>query len=165
MLTNKKKIKEVEENLKKVKEEKQELLKLKEILENNYPKINISDLYVFSVDGINYIVKMQIVEEIGESKYYGIEVIGHRSTLIDIFSNKIIYEKFSISLIDREEKLQNKYKFFMKDDYGYLTPIIEIEKELLIYADRLVPTYVLWQLYYKLNNIDLNSNLLIKKKN
>ena len=60
-----KKKKHKEEQLKLIQKEKQELLRLKEILEDNYPKIDLKDIYVLTVDDINYIVRMQVEEKIG----------------------------------------------------------------------------------------------------
>ena len=154
----------IEEKLKQIEREKQELLKIKEILEDNYPKIDIKDLYVFSVDDISYIVRMQVDKKPGID-YFQNKIMGNHSKLIDVFSNKIIYEKFSYHLIDREEYIGNcKQEYYFNDDYAYLKPILEVEKNLLSYTNGFVPTYILMNLYYKLNNVDINSSLLIKKK-
>lgn len=159
-----KKKKHKEEQLKLIEKEKQELLRLKEILEDNYPKIDLKDIYVLTVDDINYIVRMQVEEKIGVD-YFKNREIGKYSKLIDIFSNKIVYEKFSYNLIDREEYVGNrKDKFYIKNNYIYLKPIIEVDKNLLAYTNGLIPTYVLIKLYYKLNNIDTTSSILTKKK-
>ena len=156
--------KHTEEQLKLIEKEKQELLRLKEILENNYPKIDLKDIYVLTIDDINYIVRMQIEDRIGID-YFKNREIGKYSKLIDIFSNKIVYEKFSYHLIDREEYVGNrKDKFYIKDDYIYLKPIIEVDKNLLAYTDGLVPTYVLINLYHKLNKVDTSSSILAKKR-
>jgi len=156
--------KEHEEQLKLIEKEKEELLRLKEILKNDYPKIDLKDVFVLTVDDINYIVRMKVEEKAGID-YFKNKLMGKDSKLIDVFSNKIIYEKFSTSLIDRNEFVgDRKSKFYIKNNYIYLKPIIEEEKNLLAYADGLVPTYVLINLYHKLNKVDTSSSILAKKR-
>ena len=163
MFKNKKSLKEIEEKISQLKKEKQELLKIKEILEDKTSKIDIKDVYIFSVDGINYIVRLQVDKRPGKN-YFGIPGFGNYSKVIDIFSNKIIYEKFSYKLIEREEYIgDRKNDFYLKDNYAYLKPIVEVDTDLLAYPNLLVPEYVLINLYYKLNKVDVNSDILTRK--
>ena len=144
--------KEIEINikLKEIEKEKEELIKIKELLDNQSPKIDISDIYVWEVDGISYIVK-SCVKPIRMACMLscGRMVNGFHSQLIDIFNNKIVYEKQSLNKIDYREFITEK------QDFALLTPINEADKSLLVYVDKMVPLYVLQQTYYKLNNIDV----------
>ena len=163
MFNRKKKLRKIEQEKQKLLQEKQELLRLKEILENNSPKVNIKDLYIFSVDDINYIVKLEVTKITGKNGY-NMTLSGYESKVIDIFTNKTIYIKSSIDLIKRKELINKDIKnnFYYKDNYAYLKPIIEENKELLAYPNMLVPEYVLINLYHRINNI--NSDIFLKTK-
>lgn len=170
MFANKKKLKEIEEMKQELlflkqelKREKQELLFIKEQLEDSTPKIDISNVYVWEDKGVYSIVKLDIQKIRGINLFHlGQEVDGYESTLIDIFSNNVIYQKDSMSKIKREEYITGER--LGKGHTAYLIPICEVDKNLLAYTDKKVPLYVLQQLYYKLNNVDVNAYTLKKEK-
>lgn len=149
-------IKEKEEYLEKL---KKELLFIKQNLEDTTPKIDISDLYIWSENGLNSIVRLN-VKKIHGRTIFGDED-GYESTLVDIFSNKIIYTKSSVDLITSKQWVDKSYK---EGYYAYLTPLHKFDNNILAYADKKVPLYVLQQLYYKLNNVDINGCVLKNNK-
>lgn len=157
MLKNKKILEEIKEERRKLTEEKDELIKLKEIMSNSHPKVDITYLYVCEEKGIYYIGKLY--EEKIRGKLYGGKgpmSDGYEATFVDIFTQKVIFKKSS------KERITRKVCIFEDDTlrnyhYIHLTPICEIEPNLLAYLDKKVPLYILQFLYYKLNNIDLNS--------
>lgn len=162
MFANKKKLKEIEEMKQELEREKQELLFIKEQLEDSMPKIDISNVYVWEDKGVYSIVKLDIQKIRGVNKFFMMEVDGYGSTLIDVFSNNVIYQKDSMSKIRREENILGET---IGEGYtAYLIPICEVDKNLLAYTDKKVPLYVLQQLYYKLNNVDVNAYTLKKEK-
>lgn len=159
--------KEIEQTLEEIKaekalliKEKEELLNIKQMMENtqNPDRIDISDVYVWRFDGIYSLVRLKEEKKPGTNAF-GAEVEGYESTLTDIFTNKIIYKKFSTNKIDVHEIVEIKdgqtFQAFFKSIYYY-------DRNLLVYVDKKVPKYVLHQLYYKLNNIDI-SELVINK--
>jgi len=153
---------------------KLELLKIKEILDDQSPKIDISELYVWTLRNISYIVKKEEQKIVGASMW-GLRqnVNGFHSKLIDIFNHQTIYEKSSERKIERREYVgdlkSNVYtsngSYSLEDQTGFLIPILEVEPDLLMYADRQVPIYVLQQLLYKLNDVDIKNPVLQKNKN
>ena len=149
-------IKEKEEYLEKL---KSELLFIKQNLEDMTPKIDISDLYIWSENGLNSIVRLNVKKIHGRS-IFGQED-GYESTLVDIFSNKTIYTKCSVDLITSKQWVDKSYK---EGYYAYLTPLHKFDNNILAYADKKVPLYVLQQLYYKLNNVDINGCVLKNNK-
>lgn len=148
-------IKEKEEYLEKL---KSELLFIKQNLEDMTPKIDISDLYIWSENGLNSIVRLN-VKKIHGRTIFGDED-GYESTLVDIFSNKIIYTKSSVDLITSKQWVDKSSK---EGYYAYLTPLYKIDNNILVYADKKAPLYALQQLYYRLNNIDVKK-IMTKNK-
>ena len=152
--------KEIEENLKKIEKEKHELLFIKEILENSLPKIDVTDLYVWEENGIYSIVKLEVKNIIAKD-CFDILNNGFESTLIDIFTNKIVYKKTAIDKINRKQFIAGETLY--EGHYAYLYPLYDADRNILAFVDKMVPQYVLQQLYYKLNNIDVNVYKLEKK--
>jgi len=152
-------LEEIKEEKRKLEKEKQELLKLQEIMSSSYPKIDITYLYVCEENGRYHIGKLY-EEKIRGRLYGGKGPIsnGYEATFVDIFNQNIIFKKGSRDRIGRkvcifeDDTLRNYH-------YVHLTPICEIEPNLLAYLDKKVPLYVLQNLYYKLNNIDINSKI------
>lgn len=164
MFKSKKKLKKIEEERKKINEEKEELLKLKEFMSNSYPNIDISYVYVCKENDMYHIGKLY-EKKIRGRLYNGKGPIadGYETTLVDVFNRKVIFSKCQRDRIERkicifEDDTLKKYH------YVYLTPICEIEPNLLAFLDKKVPLYVLQNLYYKLNNINLNSKIFDKPK-
>lgn len=151
--------------LRKIEQEKQKLVRLKEILEDTSPKIDIKNLYIFSIDDINYIVRLEVKQITGKNLLHG-TIDGFETKVIDIFSGKTIYVKSSSNLIERKEYINDKVKniFHYKEDYAYLKPILEVNKDLLAYPNMLVPEYVIINLYHQLNDINIDSSILRRKK-
>ena len=53
----------------------------------------------------------------------------------------------------------------LEDGYfAYFYPIHEVDRNLLAYINKQVPLYILQQLYYRLNRIDVNAKILKKEK-
>lgn len=158
----KKYLKEINNQLEQIQKEKEELELIKTLLTDNSPKIDISNLYVLYTNGIHYIVEKKEREIIG-TNIIGITTKGYESMLIDIFTNQAIINQCSI------ERLEKNINFINKQtgdyDEGTLTPIINIEHSLLVFIDQKVPLYVLQQLYYKLNNIDITKDSYVKSLN
>ena len=158
MFGKKKQLKEIEDKLQRIEKEKEELLKIKEMLDDQSPKIDISDLYVWEDKKNYYIVNKKERPITGRCMGgKGPRCNGMESTLIDIFTNKVIYNKSSVNPIMNHEliKVTDDFVFGNQDYYARLYPIYEISKTLLAYPDKKVPLYVLQQFYYELNNIDI----------
>ncbi len=162
MFGKNKKQKELERTLADIKlekelleKEKEQLLKIKQMMENtnNHDVIDISDVYVWIENGIHCLVRLAVENITGENKY-GTIINEYKSTLTDIFTGKVIYEKNSTEKIDDLEKIdyngRTRLASFMN--------IFNVERELLIYIDKQVPKYILQQLFYRLNNIDISES-------
>lgn len=160
----KKRLKQIEEEKEYLKKEKEELLFIKEQLENTTPKIDISNVFVWNDKNTYSIVRLDVQNIRGKTLGgFGEEVDGFYSTLTDIFTNQIIYEKSSTCKIQSKERIV--FSIHNKDNYyAYLYPIYRFDNNLLAFVDKKVPLYILQQLYYELNNIDVNAYTL-KKEN
>ena len=99
------------------------LLKIKEIINEKAPKIDISNIYVFELDNIFYFVRMEIRN----------------------------YEKKSIDKIKKYEYV-DLYLEDNQNEYAFISPVYEVEPELLEYNNNEVPIYILKQIYDRLNN-------------
>ena len=104
----------------------------------------------------------EIYDGLGNWGGLGKEVDGYHSTLTNIFTNEVIFEKNSMNKIESEElirkdSLENSY-------FAHFFPIYAADRSILAYADKKVPMYVLQQLYYKLNNVNVNAQVLKKTK-
>lgn len=150
MFENRRKLKRIEEEKKKLEKLKTELLFIKNNLEDKMSKIDVSDLYVWRENGLSSIVKLTVKNFRGFNGY-GKEKNGFESTLTDIFTNKIIYTKRSIELINPVQ--------LVNGHYAYLNPIYKFDNNILAYADKKVPLYVLQQLYYRLNGVNINEHI------
>lgn len=153
MFNNKRKLKKIAEekreleNLRKeIERQKQELLKIKEILDENSTKIDITNVYMLTLNNVKYFVRINSKKIIAYSPFFEKNIPANNIQLYDIFSNNCIFEKTSL---DSFEKIINNIK---------LKRIWEVNKSLLIYIDKMVPDYVLHQLFCNLNNIDLASS-------
>lgn len=91
----------------------------------------------------------------------GVERNGFESTLTDIFTNEIIYKKCATKLITSKQWV-NHGNSYIEGYYAFLTPIYKVDKNILAYTDKKVPLYVLQQLYYKLNNVEVTAYVLKK---
>lgn len=159
MFGNKKKMEQLKKELE---QEKQQLLLIKEQLEDTSPKIDIYDVYIWENKGIYNIVKLYIQNIRGNTwRGFGPVKNGYESTLVDIFSNHTVYQKSSTMKIEKEEYVAGET--LAEGYYAHLIPICEIEPNLLAYADKKVPLYVLQQLYYNLNKVDVNASILKKE--
>lgn len=173
------KTKYLEQLKEQIEKEKKCLQFLKEQLEDKSEKIDISNVYVWKdvdtgesiknaytdVRGIikkTYysLVYLSVVPMIGKDKW-GRTVQGYRSTLTDVFSKNVIYERKSIEAIEFPVEI---FASLGHTHRGYLYPIYEIDKDLLAFTNKMVPLYYLQQLYYQLNEIDVSS-LKLKKDN
>lgn len=167
MFTTRKRIKQLTQKIEEMKiakqelqKEKEELLKIKEMMENtnNPDYIDISDIHVWCDKGIYYLVRMEVKNITGRSSRIIGTVNGYHSILIDIFTNKIVYEKKSINKISSHEIIEDGTIRY----YAHLSSIYDQEHNLLAYADKKVPRYILQQIYYRLNNVDLSDKILTK---
>ena len=155
MFKNKKEIQKLEKL-------KEELLFITNNLETTTPKIDISNVYIWEENGLYSIVKLNI-ENIRGATWNGLGRVkdGYKSTLTDIFTNQIIYTKKSVNLISQEQWIMSSDEN-TPGHFAYLFPIYKLEPDILAYADKQVPLYALQQLYYKLNNVNLNNKILKK---
>lgn len=56
-------------------------------------------------------------------------------------------------------------KGLLEDSYfAHFFPIYAADRNILAYADKKVPMYVLQQLYYKMNNVNAKAHILKKNK-
>ncbi len=80
---------------------------------------------------------------------------GYDSSLVDIFTNEVVYFKRDC------ERIKMKEYIYEKNNYAYITQLYEFNKNILVYPDNKVPLYVLKRIFYQINNIDI-SNVLEK---
>lgn len=159
----KKVLKEIEESKRQLEAEKQELLFIKKQLEDSTPKVDISNIYVWKDNDLYSIVRLDI-KKIHSKKLggNGVKTDGYLFTLIDIFTDDIVYQKISTEKITRKQYILGKT--LDEGHYGYFIPLYDVDRNLLAYVNKKVPLYVLQQLYYRLNNVDVNAYVLKKKK-
>lgn len=146
--------------IKKNYEEKELLSHIKKNLDDNSPKIDISNVCVLFKDDVYYIVKRY--DEIITSFFGNNE--GYKTTFIDIFSNNIVYEW-------KNKRKMNQTAIAKVGEFG-CTHVCEIkvfslencERGVLAFPDKKVPLYVLEQIYYNINGVDLSAPILRKKK-
>ena len=159
------KSKKIEKQIQKLEAIKQEIEFIQNQLKETSPKIDITDVYVFEKDGVYSLAKLHVenIDGLWLNKFH---VDAYLSTLTNIFTNEIIFEKCARSHIDKKELVieRDQKKQYKKQYWVNIFPIYEIEHNLLAYTDKKVPLYVLQRLYYKLNNIDLNCPILKKQK-
>ena len=148
MFGNKKRLEQLEQietARKQLELEKQELLFIKEQLENSTPKVDVSDMYVWKDKGLCSIVRLDVKKFRGRNwGGIGQEVDGYLSTLTDIFSGNIVYQRSATEIIQRKQYIRGKN--FGEGYDAYLLPLHEVDNNLLAYIDKKVPLYVLQQL-------------------
>ena len=115
-------------------------------MDENSTKIDITNVYMLTLNNVKYFVRINSKKIIAYSPFFEKNIQANNIQLYDIFSNNCIFEKTSFDSID--EMLNNID----------LQRIWEVNKSLLIYIDKMVPDYVLHQLFCNLNNIDLASS-------
>lgn len=161
---NKRKLKQIAEARYQLENEKQELLFIKEQLEDSTPKIDVSNVYIWKDKKLSSIVRLDIEKiRISYLPMTSLGIDGYRSTLTDIFSNALIYKKESTDIINKKESIDSE-DFFGRSYNAFLLPLHEVDRNLLAYANKKVPLYVLQQLYYKLNKVNANAYTLKKQK-
>lgn len=133
-----------------IKTEKEELMKIREILTNKDNLINITNVYVFENEGFKYIVDLK------ETKL-GTLNNAVKTEFYDVFSKN----KLHLELGKYIEQIKN---YGINEYSGKVTKIEIVEPALLAYPNKLVPSYVLQQIYYQINSIDLNAPVLKKIK-
>ena len=143
--------------------EREKLEQIKSILEDKSPKLNINDVYVFEYGDIRQIVK-KVVRLTNGFDCSGRFVSVFDTKFIDI-GNNIIYKDCSTEKVKNGKIFISTYSDYFdgKNHDAYITPILEVFPELLLYPDKLVPKYVLEKLTYDLNNVDCKKK--IKKLN
>ena len=143
-------LEETNSKLEQVQKEKKELELMKKLLEESYPKVDISNLYILKKEGNYFIVEKLDQPAVGKSVYFNKHVKCTRTLIIDIFTKKIIYD----------ETYLVEFPLYLR--HLELRPILSVEHSLLAFPDQKVPFYLLQQLFYKLNNISLEENLFVK---
>ena len=163
MFGKNKDLKEIEIKLLELKKEKKELLKIKELLEDKTAKIDISNVYVWNFDGISYLVRYYTKPIEGISLNDTIILRDYfESTLIDIFSEQVVYKKYSPQLI-KERELVKDLSVRYTNKYASFKHILDVDRELLAFPDKKVPKYILQKKYYSLNNIDITKSKVLNK--
>lgn len=157
--------------LKKIEDEKQRLLLLKEqlshikeYLDDNSPRVDISNVCVLFKDDVYYIVKRYDENITGMCASVGRNIQGYKTTFIDIFSNNIVYEW-------KNQRKMNQTALVGVGEFG-CTHVCEVrifslencERGVLAFPDKKVPLYVLEQIYYNINGVNLSAPILRKKK-
>lgn len=163
MFKNKKRLQAIEDAKKELEQQKTELQFIKDQMTDISPKIDITCTHVVEKQGIKYLANAFCDRCTGKNGL-GINVKGYDSTLVDIFSNQVIYKKVSIYPLQRKEEVIIKNSDYKETYLITCTPVCEVLPELLAYPDKQVPEYVLKQAYYKLNNVNVNSKILRKEK-
>ena len=168
MFENKKLLKKIEIKQKELKEKEEELKEMKEqllFIEQNMKdtssKIDISNVYVWCYNGIYSLVYINEKKIVGEDIARTLRD-GYKSTVTDVFSGKVIYEKSSISKIESPEIIFDS--FSNMSNYAYIYTLYHFDKDLLAFTDNKVPEYILKQLLFKLNNVDVKKYILNNNK-
>lgn len=103
----------------------------------------------------------------------GVYMFKNKKRLKELEDTRLELEKEKQELLFIKEQLDNTmpkidisnvYVWYDNDiySYAYLSPIYAVDRNILAYTDKMVPMYVLQQLYYKLNNVDVNAKILKK---
>ena len=96
--------------------------------------------------------------ELGIDIDYKMGVIG----MVTDSDGKVIYQRSATETIQRKEYISGKT---LRDGYyAFLIPLHEVDNNLLAYTNKQIPIYILQQLYYKLNNVNVNALTLTQKK-
>ena len=141
----KKRQKELEIIKESIIKEKEELEAIKQILESKTPKVDISDIYVFTYGGISYLGRLESIDD----AFYEIK---------DIFNNQVIFNFFkNCSIPGNKIYMEYNERYNGEDLYATLVPIIEKTPDFLIYFNRQVPEYILEQYLYRINNLDVRN--------
>ena len=171
MFKNKKILKQIqeekqllEEKKRQLETEKQELLFIKEQLKDSSHKVDISNVYIWQDKDLCSIVRLDIQNIRGKTwGGIGVETDGYLCTLIDIFTNNIVYQRSATNKINRKQLISGETLY--EGYYAYLYPLHEVDNNILAFTNKMVPLYVLQQLYYRLNNVDVNAHILKKTPN
>ena len=86
--------------------------------------------------------------------------------MTDVLSGKVVFRKCSKDpnrLIKRKVQIYDD-KFCRESHFAYICPVHEKERDLLAFPNNQVPLYVLQRLYYKLNKINIQNNILSTKR-
>ncbi len=159
-------IEEIKKQRELLEKEKLELLKIKDQLENtnNPDMIDVSNVYIWEVNGVKNIVELKERSIVGRTMNgLGREASGYESKLIDVFTGKVIYEKSSVSKIERSELLG--MRFGEETIRAEFYPIVEEDRTVLEYPNKKVPRYIMYQVFYRINNVDIvnSKNELIEE--
>jgi len=107
--------------------------------------IDITDVYFVELEGVKYIARLENPHK-----------LLHK--FVDVFAYIEVWSGIGHTFpeaADRYTNINNKSLIYKR--------IKECEPALLAYPDNLVPDYVLKQIYFNKNSIDLN-NLILKKE-
>lgn len=141
---------ELKEKINQLNTQKKRLLFIQDNLNNEDSKIDISNVYIWHNGSENRIVRLHVSRTAPQYMQY-----GYDSSLVDIFTNEVVYFKRDC------ERIKMKEYIYEKNNYAYITPLYEFNKNILVYPDNKVPLYVLKRIFYQINNIDI-SNVLEK---
>lgn len=155
MFQSKKRLKQIEELKETLNKEKQEILEIENQLSKSIPKISISNLYLVLEHGVVRIGRLNVKST---TDYRG--KIQHYSVMTDIFNNDIIFEKYR--KVDYEVFISSL--LLEEKHYIYLQPLYKVWEDILLYDDEKIPLYTLQQIYYELNELDVDDVLLKKHK-
>ena len=101
-----------------------------------------------------YFVRLEVTNYTGKVwNSYKPVVNGYKSTLIDIFTNRIIHQEISGSgnIASKHYVAANSISDAY---YVYFYPLHCVDKSLLAYDNNMVPYDVLKRLYFKLNQVE-----------
>lgn len=136
----------IDKRLYEIKLEKEELNKLRNLMDEEANYIDIKDVYVVQVNNIKYIARLERPHK-----------MLHR--FVDVFNYVEVWSQVGSTFDDAVRRHNIHY-----DEPLNYQNIKEIEPALLAYPDNLVPDYVLKQVFYIQNDVDLNSPVLKKEK-
>ncbi|MBE6152082.1 MAG: hypothetical protein E7165_02055 [Firmicutes bacterium] len=160
MFKRKKELKQIQQEKEQLEQIKEQLIFIQQELNDNSPRIDIDNVYVWEAKGIYHFVNLHIHKIQGKT-WNGLGPVrtGYHSILTDIFTDRIIHEKESLDLICEKEFVKSK-NYKSSNYFAYFYPIYELNHNLLGYADKKVPLYILRQLYFDVNEINMKSKVL-----
>ena len=134
----------IDKRLNEIRQEKNELNKLKDLMDNEAKLIDITTVYIVEIDNIKHLAYLEMP-------------MAKACRFKDIFSNEDVWRGLGSNLDEALDRSHSKPTSVAR--------LKEVEPTVLAYPNNLVPDYVLKQIYYSLNNVDLNNPILKKEKN
>lgn len=131
----------IDKRLNEIRQEKNELKNIRSLMDEEASLIDITTVYIVEIDNIKYLAYLE-------------KPLSKVCLFKDIFSNEDIWKGIGSNLDEALNRSHSKPTSVAR--------LKDVEPVVLAYPNNLVPDYVLKQIYYSLNNVDLNNPILKK---